>query len=80
MMECGEGREGLLPGTEVGVGEKVEEEAGEIGDEKSHPGYLREGEMGRNEVAKLKEEEGGGRGSTAAMERHTRQESLRLRL
>ena len=59
MMECGEGREGLLPGTEVGVGEKVEEEAGEIGDEKSHPGYLGEGEMGRDEVAKLKEEEGG---------------------
>ena len=54
MTECGEGREGLLAGREVGVGE----EAGEIGDEKAHPGYLVEGEMGRDELVKLKEERG----------------------
>ena len=56
--ECGERREGLLLGTEVGVGEKVEEEAGETRDKKAHPGYLVEGEMGRDEVVKLKEEGG----------------------
>ena len=60
MTECGEGVEGLLLGTEVGVGEqKVEEEAGEIGNKKAHPRYLVEGEMRRDEVVKLKEEEGG---------------------
>ena len=58
MMECGEGREGLLPGMEVGVGMLKVEEAGEIGDKEAHPGYLGEGEMGRDELAKLEEERG----------------------
>ena len=59
MTECGEGREGLLPGVEVGVRmQKVEGETGEIGDKKGHPRYLVEGEMGRDEVVKLKEEGG----------------------
>ena len=66
MTECGEGREGLLAGREVGVGE----EAGEMGDKKGHPRYVAQGEMGRDEVVKLKEEE---RGEHEALKRRWRE-------